>query len=84
MEFKIKIGDNYFVGFNETEKNGALVGGSYQLICGQVIVDNKGISLDAISVKGKVDSIIEQMRFEDIPKENIMLEVVRWKMKPYT
>ena len=76
MEFKIKIGDKYFVGFEEKEKNGKIVGSGYKLTTGKVMTDNKGISLSAIGVKSKVDSIIEKMRFDDIPKKNIILEVV--------
>ena len=76
MEFKIKIGNKYFAGFEEKESNGEMIGSGYKLKSGKVKTDSEGVSLSAIGVKSKVDSIIEQMRFDDIPKENITLEVV--------
>ena len=76
MDFKIKIGDKYFAGFHEKESNGENIGPSNKLIPGQVMTNKKGVVLSTRSIQSKISSIVEQMSFRDIPRENIVLEVV--------
>ena len=76
MEFKIKIGNKYFSGFHEKESNGENIGPGNKLIPGQVITNEKGVALSTRSIQSKIGAIVEQMSFRDIPRENIMIEVV--------
>ena len=76
MEFKIKIGNKYFAGFEEKSGSGENVGRGYQLETDKAITDNKGIILSTRSIKDKIGIIVEQMSFHDIPCKNIIIEVL--------
>lgn len=80
MDIKIKIGDQYFKDFNMDNNCGRYTGNTQNAygheITGIIVGDKKNATvLSAKGAGGKINQILELMRFEDIVRENIEIEV---------
>ncbi|EDS77130.1 hypothetical protein CBC_A1646 [Clostridium botulinum C str. Eklund] len=80
MDIKIKIGDRYFKDFEMEDDNGIYTGNTQNAYgheaTGIILTDKIDATiLSSRGVDSKIKQIIDLMRFGDIKKKNIIIEV---------
>ncbi len=80
MNFYIKVGSKYLNGFEASNKRTGTNGHStlsYIPTSRPVLSDSPGEMFSNATVPGNIAVLIEQMRYNDIPREQITIEVAR-------